>query len=152
MKVDAAFFQSLGALLSGLAALITALLFLFNRARISVWFKRRDALIAERNVAISRLTEMTDHAKDARTSVRDIKETVTALRLNLESTNDRIVQLERRQPLYDACVLWIPRAIDYIVWIETLATQHGLDLGGREMPALPEVIRDAFPGLIEGRI
>ena len=142
MTIDIAFFQTVAAACSALIAIATVV----NRAKIGTWFKRREELVAERNVAFARVAEMVEHVREARVSVAAFERTVKALEINLNANEVRIRQLEERQPLYDACILWIPRAIEYIVWVETLAATHGIDLGGRQMPELPAIIREHFAG------
>lgn len=136
--------QNLGQLATGLGSLLSAGYLLGNRARITIWFKRRDQLIAERNVALEQTRVAIAHATSSAMATADFEKSVAALRLQIDDKEERLQQLEHVRPLYDAFILWVPHVLEYIVWIEKLAKSSHVDLGGREMPPLPRVLGDHF--------
>lgn len=147
--MTAAYLQSIGAVLGGLGTLVGALTILANRSKITAWFKRRETLIIERNVALQQVLTATAHAESSAEATKDYKDSVDALRVQLESTNMRLRELESVRPLYDAFVLWVPRVLEYVVWIETLAKRNSVDLAGRQMPQLPQALIEHFSQIRE---
>lgn len=139
MHVD---IQSIGSFCTGLAALIGVVYGIIKRPNIAILFQKRVTLIAERNYAMAQLRVANEHAANAIAAMQDFKNSVDALRLQIGFSDRRIHDLEKVRPLYDAFILWVPKVLDYVVWIETLARASNLNLKGRAMPPLPEALKE----------
>jgi hypothetical protein len=85
---------------------------------------------------------MTASAAFAHQAATDVKMSVDSIRQSNDDMQARISTLEERTPVYDGAMRWIPSILEYVVWIESLAKHAGLDLGGRQMPALPTIVTD----------
>ena len=136
--------QSVGSICTGLATLIGVIYGIVKSPNISTFFKRHITLIAERDYAMTQLRVANEHTQNAVLAMQDFKNSVEALRLQIGFSDRRVADLERVRPLYDAFVLWVPKVLEYVVWIETLARAGNLDLKGHSMPPLPEALADHF--------
>jgi len=144
MHIDMQALQPLGQVASALGPLLGSVYLLINRSRITTWFKRRDQLIAERNTAIEQARSAIAHAESSAAATRDYKDSVDALRVQIDDARSRLNVLEKGVPLTEAFIAWVPKVLEYVVWIEKLAKKANLDLGGRQMPVLPRVLVDHF--------
>ena len=144
MHIDMQALQPLGQVASALGPLLGSVYLLINRSRITTWFKRRDQLIAERNTAIEQARSAIAHAESSAAATRDYKDSVDALRVQIDDARARLNALEKNVPLTEAFILWVPKVLEYVIWIEKVAKNANLDLGGRQMPVLPRVLVDHF--------
>ena len=144
MHIDMQALQPLGQVASALGPLLGSIYLLINRSRITTWFKRRDQLIAERNTAIEQARSAIAHAESSAAATRDYKDSVDALRVQIDDARARLNALEKNVPLTEAFILWVPKVLEYVIWIEKMAKNANLDLGGRQMPVLPRVLVDHF--------
>lgn len=145
--LTAATFQYIAAVFGAMTAIFVFVGTIKNYPKLTVWFKKREQLVAERNVAIAHFQAMSVHFEEARTSVIDLKTSLDAVRVTNTEISIRLKELESMRPLYDAAMIWIPRAFEYIGWIEKIAKMNNFDLGGRELPALPVILVDYFTRL-----
>ena len=144
MHIDMQALQPLGQVASALGPLLGSVYLLINRSRITTWFKRRDQLIAERNTAIEQSRSAIAHAESSAAATRDYKDSVDALRVQIDDNRARIITLEKGVPLTEAFIFWVPKVLEYVIWIEKMAKNANVDLGGRQMPVLPKVLVDHF--------
>ena len=144
MHIDMQALQPLGQVASALGPLLGSVYLLINRSRITTWFKRRDQLIAERNTAIEQARSAIAHAESSAAATKDYKDSVDALRVQIDDARARLNALEKNVPLTEAFILWVPKVLEYVIWIEKMAKNANLDLGGRQMPVLPRVLVDHF--------
>ena len=144
MHIDMQALQPLGQVASALGPLLGSVYLLINRSRITTWFKRRDQLIAERNTAIEQARSAIAHAESSAAATKDYKDSVDALRVQIDDARARLNALEKNVPLTEAFILWVPKVLEYVIWIEKVAKNANLDLGGRQMPVLPRVLVDHF--------
>lgn len=131
-------FQTITAIFSSLSAVLGFALALRNLPRLTNWLKKREILIAERNVAIARMGELQASLTDARSSVSDLRNAMDSLRSMNDDLSARVDAMEEIRPIYDAFMAWFPLGVEWMTWIEQVARKADLDLGGRQMPAVPE--------------
>lgn len=146
MHVDV---QAIGSFCTGVAAITGVAYGVFRRANVINLFKRQMTLIGENRAMIMQLRIANEHAQNSIAAMDDYKNSVDALRVQIAATDRRLNELEGVRPLYDAFVLWVPKVLEYVVWIETLAKSTGLDLHGRAMPPLPATLVKHFSGVEE---
>jgi hypothetical protein len=137
-----AIFQTIAAALSALTALVGLLIALRNFPKLLSWFKSKAQIIAERDKLRADNITMAQSAAIAHQAAADVKMSVDSLRAMNEELRERVDQIESVIPRYEAMMEWIPPMLDYAVWLEMIAKEGNLDLGGREMPQLPKVVMD----------
>lgn len=142
--VTAAVLQYIAAIFGAMTSIFVFFGAIKNYPRLTVWFKKREQLVAERNVAIAGLQEMSRHFDEARMSVVDLRVSLDAVRTTNTEISVRLRELESMRPLYDASMVWIPQAFEYISWVEKIAQINNVDLGGRQLPMLPPILVDYF--------
>lgn len=101
--------------------------------RFLAWFKRREQLMAERNVAIARF-------EDSKSSIRDLKDSLEIVRRMNVDTSERLKQLEDMRPIYDAAMMWTPLAFEFVTYVSLVAKEAKIDLGGRLPPEMPAIL------------
>lgn len=107
-------------------------------------------LMLERNQAFNRIVGIELALKQAQASIEVNSRALESLRslnndagVHADELKNRISSLEDERAINVALLGWLPRALEFISWIQEIASINNLDLGGRTMPALPEIVIEA---------
>ena len=145
--------QQVGVVLGEIGTFTGAFLAFSNRAKISVWWRGREELIAQRNYAVRQVKELTLRVDYAETLALESRKTVDMFKDQISVIEKQLQSLQGMRTKFDAMFDYTNQLADYSVWLELKVAHFNasvrnpedrMDLSERTMPVCPQSLADLF--------